>query len=127
MAQYLGELADYNFVLVHKPGTSNHADHLSRRPDYDTGSADNEDITVLPPHLFVNATDLLSMEQRVYDEQREHEEQMENLQKEYPLDSVDQKWFNRGRPVVPDDEELKREILRHFHDHELAGHPGIAN
>ena len=29
--------------------------------------------------------------------------------------------------MVPDDEELKREILRHFHDHELAGHPGIAN
>jgi hypothetical protein len=67
------------------------------------------------------------MEQRVYDEQGEHEAQMENLQKEYPLDLVDQKWFNRGRPVVPDDEELKREILRHFHDHELAGHPGIAN
>jgi hypothetical protein len=88
---------------------------------------DNEDITVLPPHLFVNTTDLLSMEQRVYDEQGEHEEQMKNLQKEHPLDLVNQKWFNRGRPVVPDDEELKRGILRHFHDHELAGHPGIAN
>ena len=127
VARYLGELADYNFVLVHKPGTSNHADHLSRCPDYDTGSTDNENITVLPPHLFVNATDLLSMEQRVYDEQGEHEEQMKNLQKEHPLNLVDQKWFNRGRLVVPDKEELKREILRHFHDHELAGHPGIAN
>ena len=29
VARYLGELADYNFVLVHKPGTSNHVDHLS--------------------------------------------------------------------------------------------------
>ena len=94
VARYLGELADYNFVLVHKPGTSNHADHLSRRPDYDTGSTDNEDITVLPPHLFVNATDLLSVEQCVYDEQGEHEEQMKNLQKEHPLDLVNQKWFN---------------------------------
>ena len=96
MVWYLGELADYNFVLVHKPGMSNHADHLSRRPDYDTGSTDNEDITVLPLHLFVNATDLLSMEQHMYDEQGQHEEQMKNLQKEHPLDLVDQKWFNRG-------------------------------
>ena len=96
MARYLGEFADYNFVLVHKPGTSNHADHLSRCPDYDTGNTDNEDIMVLPPHLFVNTTNLLSMEQRVYDEQGEHEEQMKNLQKEHPIDLVNQKWFNRG-------------------------------
>jgi hypothetical protein len=34
------------------------------------------------------------MEQRVYDEQGEHEEQMKNLQKEHPLDLVNQKWFN---------------------------------
>ena len=29
--------------------------------------------------------------------------------------------------MVDGEEELKREILRHFHDHELAGHLGIAN
>jgi hypothetical protein len=52
---------------------------------------------------------------------------MKNLQKEHPLNLVNQKWFNQGWPVVPDNEELKREILRHFHDYELAGHPGIAN
>ena len=102
-------------------------DHLSQRPDYDTGSTDNEDITVLPPHLFINATDLLSVKQHVYDEQGEHKKQMKNLQKEHPLNLVNQKWFNQGWPVVPDNEDLKREILRHFHDHKLAGHPGIAN
>ena len=79
MVRYLGELADYNFILVHKPGTSNHVDHLLRHPDYDMGSTDNEDIMVLPPHLFVNTTDLLSMEQHMYDEQGEHKEQMKNL------------------------------------------------
>ena len=73
VAQYLGELADYNFVLVHKPETSNHVDHLLQHLDYDIGSADNENIMVLPPHLFINATDLLSMEQHVYDKQGEHE------------------------------------------------------
>ena len=75
---------------------SNHVDHLSRHPDYYIGSTDNEDITVLPPHLFINATDLLSVEQCVYDEQGEHKEQMKNLQKEHPLNLVNQKWFNQG-------------------------------
>ena len=34
------------------------------------------------------------MKQHVYDEQEKHEKQMKNLQKEHPLSSVDQKWFN---------------------------------
>ena len=29
IARYLGELADYNFILVHKPGAQNKADSLS--------------------------------------------------------------------------------------------------
>jgi hypothetical protein len=64
VVQYLGELADYHFVLMHKPGILNKADYLLHWPDYDTGSTNNENITVLPPHLFTNATNLLSLEQR---------------------------------------------------------------
>jgi hypothetical protein len=79
---------------VHKLGISNKADYLSRRPDYDTGSTNNENVTVLPPHLFTNATNLLSLEQLVYDAQEEHKEQIEELQKEYPLDQVGERWFN---------------------------------
>ena len=30
VAQYLGELTDYHFTLVHKPGTSNHTDVFSQ-------------------------------------------------------------------------------------------------
>jgi hypothetical protein len=52
---------------------------------------------------------------------------MEELRKEYPLDQVGERWFNQGRPVVPDEEELKRNILRQYHDHGTAGHPGISN
>jgi hypothetical protein len=81
---------------VHKPGTSNKADYLSHRPDYNTGSTDNENITILPPHLFANTTDLLSLEQLVYDTQEEHKEQMKELQKEYPLNQIGERWFNRG-------------------------------
>ena len=57
--RYLGELADYHFTLVHKPGTLNCADAFSRRPDHDSGALDNEDIVVLGPELFANAAEIL--------------------------------------------------------------------
>jgi hypothetical protein len=76
------------------PGTSNHTDLLLQCPDYDTGSMDNKNIMVLPPHLFINAIDLLSMKQCIYNEQGKHKKQMENLQKEHPLDLIDQRWCN---------------------------------
>ena len=47
------ELQQYNFELRHKPGESNKADALSRRPDYDTGNPANEHLIVLPHDHFV--------------------------------------------------------------------------
>jgi hypothetical protein len=41
-------------------------DHLSRRPDYNNGKDDNEDVWVLPDKLFANAIMSLDMEQEVY-------------------------------------------------------------
>src|ERR1700679_2998690 len=119
-------MADYHFVLVHKPGNQNRADALSRRPDYDTGERDNDNIVVLPDHLFANTMELLSIEQQVFEAQSEHEEQMNNLSKDFALDTIEGKRFYRGRIVVPENDELKQQILRQYHDHQLAGHPGIA-
>ena len=48
------ELQQYNFELRHKPGESNKADALSRRPDYDTGNPANEHLIVLPRDHFVS-------------------------------------------------------------------------
>jgi hypothetical protein len=127
VARYLGELANYHITLVHKPGASNCTDAFSQQPDYDTGANDNENVTVLPTRLFANAMELLSIEEQVFEAQKEHKEQITNLQKEYALDKVDGKWFYQAQPVVPDEEELKRQILGQYHDHQLAGHPGIAN
>ena len=66
MAQYLGELADYYFTLVHKPGTLNHADAFSRRLDHDTSISDNEDVVILGLDLFANAAEILDLEQNVF-------------------------------------------------------------
>ena len=80
---------DYNFTLVHKPGVQNKADSLSRRPDYDTGTRDNDNVTVLPEHLFLNAVDILNIEQEVYEKQEQQETGIRELGKEYPLDQLD--------------------------------------
>ena len=48
------QLAEYNFKVHHIKGTANgKADALSRRPDYDTGENDNQDVVVLPDVLFI--------------------------------------------------------------------------
>ncbi len=47
------ELAEYHFVLRHKPGILNKkADLLSRRDDHDQGKEDNHDIVILQPAHF---------------------------------------------------------------------------
>src|SRR5712672_194281 len=48
---YIVELADYNIQLVYKPGASNKADELSRRPDM-APEDEEELVIVLPDHLF---------------------------------------------------------------------------
>ena len=71
--------------------------------------------------------DILNVEQEVYEKQEQQETEIRELGKEYPLDQLDGQWFYRGRPVVLDDQELQRRITFQFHDHPLAGHPGITN
>jgi hypothetical protein len=127
VARYLGELADYHIILKHKLGAMNRADRLSRRPDYDTGEQDNQDIVVLPEKLFALATELLFLEQELWKAQETHKEQIKELQKEFMIDIVEEKAFYQGRLVVPNNEEIKRKVLQQCHDHGLAGHLGIAN
>jgi len=52
-ARWTTELQEYNFQLVHKPGSSQKkVDALSRRPDHSQGKSDNEDQTVLKEEWF---------------------------------------------------------------------------
>src|SRR6266851_751477 len=55
VACYINFLEDFNYQLKHIPGTHNRADTLSRRPDHNNGSDDNEQIVALPDDLFVKA------------------------------------------------------------------------
>jgi Integrase zinc binding domain len=127
VAQYLVDLADYRFTLVHKPGVSNRADHLSQRPDYDEGKGDNEDVQVLLDKLFANAIVSLDVEQAVYDQQAAAMVQIQGWAKDHGLVSINHHWFKENKPVVADNLSLRQSVLRMYHDHESAGHPGIFN
>ena len=53
VAGYLPEREQYNILLEYKPGATNRADALSRRPDYEVdGNPDNDDVTVWPDKYF---------------------------------------------------------------------------
>ena len=55
---------EFDFEICHIPGKANsQADALSRRPDYDQGVHDNENIIVLPDHVFVQAVTITSEEE----------------------------------------------------------------
>jgi Integrase zinc binding domain len=53
IAGYIAEREQYNIQLVYKPGASNRADALSRRPDYAPDLYNNAPVVALPDHLFV--------------------------------------------------------------------------
>ena len=130
-------MQDYNFIIQHIPGENNKADVLSRRPDYDHGTNDNTNITVLPPHLFVNTTTLSCSFARaatlssIDDRVRSHQLQQPDLLKKwattYPLKQIGELYWYGDRLVVVEDTSLKRGVISLYHDSPTAGHPGISN
>jgi Integrase zinc binding domain/Chromo (CHRromatin Organisation MOdifier) domain len=126
IAHYLLKLAEFNFELIYKPGTTNKADHLSRQPDYDDSSLDNQDVTVLPPHLFVHAAAVSDLEQLVLDAQLANPALLHLWVSRFKLTESDSAWYHSSALVVIEDNELRREVSSLHHDHHLAGHPGIS-
>jgi hypothetical protein len=56
IAREVLELSEFDIELHHIPGKSNgQADALSRRPDYDQGEHDNENVIVLLKNVFIQS------------------------------------------------------------------------
>jgi RNase H-like domain found in reverse transcriptase len=126
VARYLPKMAEFDFELVYKPGSTNKADYLSCRPDYDDGSLDNQDVTVLPPHLFIHASTVSDLEQLVLDAQLTHPNLLHIWASRFNLTESDSAWYHGSALVVVEDNELRREVSSLYHNHCLAGHPGIS-
>jgi Integrase zinc binding domain len=91
----------------------------------------------LPEHLFVNLIDIelqkiANAKNMDYDAAEAIKELLEQGPREAKKDLMD--WeveefkgenvlFYKGKNYVPIDAELRREIVRRYHDHPTAGHP----
>ena len=89
-------------------------------------------MTLLLDNLFLNLLDL-TLQERVLDL-----EQLDNFLKNFLIDDppfgtpddwklelIDRRntLFYKGRNYVPDNLDLRHDIVRMLHDHEMAGHP----
>jgi hypothetical protein len=102
VARYIPQLADYNFTLVHFPGTANKADTLSRWPDYPQGMEDNNNVTVLPAHLFACATTFSSIDNRMHTCQLQRTPLLKQWATTFPLKTINDLYWYGDRLVVVD-------------------------
>jgi len=136
-------LQDYWFEIKHVPGkTHTAADFLSRPFIDDKGEQDNEDVTVLPPNLFIKAATRVfdidsifgDLDQAVANTQRRYPLCMKAWQKKHETMNISTLhppygeipgWRKEGRLVVLPNLALKRKIMYHIHDVASLKHPNL--
>jgi Integrase zinc binding domain len=116
------------------------SDALSRWPDYRAeGQFNNEEKTVLPENLFINFLDT-ELQGRILNRKKidlDVKNAMKTLLEEGPtnlwnnlydwkIEEIDGRWtiFYKGKNYIPRDQELRWDIVKMYHDHKTAGHPG---
>lgn len=65
VARYVSMLTDYNIELKHLPSIKNRVDPFSRRPDFDDGSKDNEEVVALPDQLFIHIIEVAALDEQI--------------------------------------------------------------
>ena len=141
VAREVLELSEYDLEIHHIKGTANgRADALSRRPDYDHGEQDNENVTVLPDKIFIrtNNTHRTGMPNQsiatiTVEEMRStnhKDEQDEDIIKPWvdphKLKKINGVWYKEGRRVITKGSEERKSIIAAHHDTPVHGHPGIS-
>ena len=134
-------LSEYDIKLVHTPGHKMvQSDALSRRPDFcPEEDHDNEDMVLLPENLFVNLIDL-ELQEKIASAQEidgQVADALKLLTGNGPSHLKDDlsDWkveesengkvvFYQNKNYVPKDLDLRREIVRKYHEPPTAGHPG---
>jgi hypothetical protein len=109
----------FNYVIKHLPGKKNTlADALSRRPDLIPEGKDNENLIALPTEHFINF-----LSEELMDQISNNTNKIETTDC-YTTDNNIYKY--QGRIVIPDDPNIKKQVLMNTHDHETSAHPRIA-
>ena len=119
IARQVLEVEEYNIKLQHVPGKNNgRADALSRRPDYNQGTNDNRDVTVLPDKLFIRTLALQELKQ--------DEDILKPWIDPHKLKQINGKWWKGNQLVVTADTPSRPTIVQMHHDPPAYGHPGIS-
>lgn len=136
-------LADFNFILIHKPGVANIlADPITRFHTHQvTDAEDNNDQTVLKPEHFRTIAASVLAEPPILEKQirectsKESEvaQALAILRKKGPRRLINGllEWeehdgllYYKGKLYIPNDKELRAEIVKTCHDTSTTGHPG---
>jgi len=128
-------LSEYDIKLVHTPGKKMiQSDALSRRPDHcPAEDNDNEDMVLLPDNLFIDLIDVDLQERIANIDKMDKDAETAlllllngKLADDWTLEKYGDRniLFYREKNYIPRDDLLRKDILRDFHDHKTAGHPG---
>ena len=118
------ELSEYNIKLKNIPGRENRrADMLSRRPDFDQGEKDNQDVVVLPEEMFIRSGIISYIPE-------EPPQQDEGIIRQWAgthdLKKISGEWWKDACKVVTGGRQDKRKIIQAYHDVPAYRHPGIS-
>ena len=118
------ELSEYNIKLKNIPGRENRrADMLSRRPDFDQGEKDNQDVVVLPEEMFIRSGIISYIPE-------EPPQQDEGIIRQWAgthdLKKISGEWWKDACKVVTGGRQDKRKIIQAYHDVPAYRHPSIS-
>ena len=102
-------------------------DGLSRCPDYHNSSDDNDQVVALPDHMFIHNISMDTLWGRVAAAQDKDASSLQDWSKSFLLVSHNHHWWNDGRLVVVENNELRRGIVSQYHHSPTAGHPGTTS
>ncbi|KAJ2927416.1 hypothetical protein H1R20_g9679, partial [Candolleomyces eurysporus] len=141
--RWIPELAQYDFKLEHRAGTSMvQSDALSRRPDHHPSEEEESKETVLlSPDKFISNIKM-ETDGSLFDATLREEiilkTQETSSMTEFPSllkGELPENWnrhetkegtlyLHKGRVYIPSDQTLRKKITKLFHDSPTAGHPG---
>ena len=134
-------LSEFDIKLIHLLGSKMiQSNALSQWPDHGIeGQLEEEEMIMLPENMYINLLDT-DLQQRILNGKEldidvknamktlfeEGPTNLKNNLEDWKIKEVDEKKtiFYKGKNYIPKDQKLQWDVVKMYHDHETAGHPG---